>query len=304
MADWAFDERLRSAALAYVRAQQLRTAGPVSFGDVADFEFEGRRVPLLDRQRGIRKPALLDAALSFRTVHADRPDRRPYDDAPGPDGYLRYKYRGTDLDHAENRAMRAALTAGLPLIWFWGIAPGWYLPIAPVWLVDEEPGDHQFVVALDAQQLDAWRETDSSERLVLREYSERVVRARVHQPIFRERVLTAYEARCAVCNLGFRELLDAAHVKGDAEGGEPIVPNGIAMCKIHHGAFDASILGVSPDYEIRIRDDVLSQEDGPTLTYALQGVHRRSLQLPAKRAARPNKDLLAERFDLFLAAAS
>jgi PAS domain S-box-containing protein len=88
---------------------------------------------------------------------------------------------------------------------------------------------------------------------VLREYSERVVQARVHQSIFRERVLTAYEARCAVCNLGYRELLDAAHVKADAEGGQPVGPNGIAMCKIHHGAFDASILGVSPSYEIKIR---------------------------------------------------
>jgi len=276
----------------------------VTFDDVAQFEFDGRRVPLLDRQRGIRKPALLDAALSFRTVHAARPDLRPYDDAPGPDGYLRYKYRGTDPDHPENRAMRVVLEARLPLIWFWGIATGLYWPIAPVWLVDEEPREHQFVVAVDAQQFDAWTSTDSSERLVLREYSERVVQARVHQPVFRERVLAAYEARCAVCNLGYRELLDAAHVKGDAEGGQPVVPNGIAMCKIHHGAFDASILGVTPSYEIRIRDDVLGEKDGPTLTYALQGVHGRTLQLPSRRAARPDRELLAERFDRFLAVAS
>ena len=85
---------------------QLRTGGPVRFEDVAPFEFEGHRVSLLDRQRGIRKPAILEAALSFRTVHAPRPDRRPYDDAAGPDGYLRYKYRGDDPEHAENRAMR------------------------------------------------------------------------------------------------------------------------------------------------------------------------------------------------------
>jgi hypothetical protein len=40
----------------------------------------------MDRQRGIRKPKVLDAALSFRTVHAPRPDLRPYDDAPGTTG--------------------------------------------------------------------------------------------------------------------------------------------------------------------------------------------------------------------------
>jgi putative restriction endonuclease len=81
-----FDERLRYSAFAHLRAVQLRTGGPVRFEDVAEFRLNGDRIPLMDRQRGIRKPRVLDAALSFRTVHADQPDKRPYDDSPGPDG--------------------------------------------------------------------------------------------------------------------------------------------------------------------------------------------------------------------------
>jgi putative restriction endonuclease len=67
--------------------------------------------------------------------------------------------------------------------------------------------------------------------------------------------------------------LDAAHIVSDAEGGEPIVPNGISMCKIHHAPFDNSIIGIRPDYRVEVREDIRAEEDGPTLRYALQEVH-------------------------------
>jgi len=58
---------------------------------------------------------------------------------------------------------------------------------------------------------------------------------------------------------------DAAHIKEDSDGGEPVVPNGIAMCAIHHRAFDSFVLGVRPDSVIEVRRDVLDEVDGPTL---------------------------------------
>ena len=296
------DEPLRSAAFAFLRAVQLRTGGPVRFDDVARFEFEGRRVPLLDRQRGIRKPSILDAALSFRTVYAARPDQRPYDDEPGPDGYLRYKWRGDDAEHAENRALRRALERQLPLIWFQGIEVGFYLPVFPVWLVCEEPAVHQFVVGLDLEQVTSWEHVDEEALELRRAYAERLVRERLHQPVFRARVLAAYENRCALCRLRHSVLLDAAHIRGDAEGGEPVVPNGIAMCKIHHAAFDGMLMAVRPDYRIEVRDDVLGEEDGPTLRYALQGLHGDAIEVPRRRAAHPDRGLLEERYALFRAA--
>ena len=295
------DERLRLAALAFLRLEQTMTGGPVRYEDVAKFEFKGHRVPLMDPQRGIRKPRGLDAALSFRTVFAARPDQRPYADERGPDGYLRYKWRGTDPNHPENVALRRAVTRRLPLIWFQGIAPGLYWPVFPVWLVDEEPDQHQFVVALDVEQMRAWEESGDAVVLELRRaYSDRVVRERLHQPVFRAQVLAAYENRCALCRLRHPELLDAAHIRGDADGGEPVVTNGIAMCKLHHAAFDFLLMTVRPsDYTIEVRRDVLREEDGPTLRHAVQGVHGVAIEVPRQRAARPDRELLAERYERF-----
>ena len=253
--------------------------------------------------RGIRKPRQLDAALSILTVFSSDPERRPYADETGPDGYLRYKWTGTDPNHSDNVALRLAMRSNLPLIWFQGIASGLYLPVVPVWLVDEEPANHQFVVALDEQQRDTWDKTED-ERVndLRRAYAERVVRERLHQPVFRQQVLAAYENQCALCRLRHRELLDAAHIRGDAKGGEPVVPNGIAMCKIHHAAFDSRLMAIRPSYEIEVRADVLTEEDGPTLKHALQGLHRQRIDIPRRRAMRPSPVLLEERYEEFLRA--
>lgn len=295
-----FDDLVRSSALAHLRAVRLTTGGPVRYGDVAGLVVEGERIPLMDPQRGIRKPRMLDAALSFRTVFSSRPDQRPYADERGPDGYQRYKWRGTDADHPENVALRRAMQEELPLIWFQGIATGLYWPIFPVWLVDEEPESHQFVVALDLEQRHAWgASTDPAVIDIRRAYADRVVRERLHQPVFRAQVLTAYENRCALCRLGHLELLDAAHIRSDAAGGEPVVTNGIAMCKIHHAAFDSLIMGIRPDLRIEVRRDVLSEVDGPTLRYALQGLHGSRVTVPRRRAARPDGELLDERYEEF-----
>ena len=51
------------------------------------------------------------------------------------------------------------------------------------------------------------------------------------------------------------ELLDAAHIVPDADEGEPVIPNGLALCKLHHAAFDRYFLGVRPDYVLQVRPD-------------------------------------------------
>ena len=130
-----------------------------------------------------------------------------------------------------------------------------------------------------------------------------LARRRLHQPLFRSRVLVAYEHRCAICRLPFTELLDAAHIKSDAEGGKASVSNGLALCKIHHGAFDANILGITPDYQVTIKESVLETFDGPTLQHALKAMHGLTLaQLPHRREERPEPELLEERYSKFLLA--
>jgi putative restriction endonuclease len=122
----------------------------------------------------------------------------------------------------------------------------------------------------------------------------------VHQASFRERVLAAYRRSCSVCRLRHAELLDAAHILADTHPrGDPVVPNGLALCKIHHAAFDANILGVRPDYVIEIRTDVLEEHDGPMLRYGLQQMNGTKLVLPRREDQRPERDRLEERYEAF-----
>jgi putative restriction endonuclease len=133
-----------------------------------------------------------------------------------------------------------------------------------------------------------------------RAYAERLTRLRLHQPVFRARVLQAYNRQCAVCRLKHVELLDAAHILSDLHPkGRPVVPNGLAMCKIHHAAFDRNIIGIRPDLVVDVRRDILEEIDGPMLRHGLQemaGVH---LITPAKRAAQPDRERLEERYKSF-----
>lgn len=301
------DDQIRAAAIAYVQERARAAGGVVSRADLEAFTFRGQRLPLIERQRGIRKVAGLDAALTILTAYAPDPERRPYDDGVGPDGYLRYRWRGTDPEAFDNRALRAAMVEGRPLIWLWGVAPATFHPIAPVFLVAEEPEHHRFVVAIDEESRRQWELLEQAsphpaDLAIRRIYVEERTLRRVHQPVFRLRVLSAYGRRCALCRLRHPELLEAAHIRPDAEGGEPVVPNGIAMCAIHHRAFDAHVVGIRPDHRVEIRGDVLAERDGPTLRHALQGIHGAVIELPKRPRDHPDPELLEERYERFRAA--
>ena len=133
---------------------------------------------------------------------------------------------------------------------------------------------------------------DASHRYYLR-----TVKQRVDQQAFRHAVLIAYRTRCSICRLKHPELLDAAHIVPHSQGGKAVVPNGLSMCKIHHAAFDANILGVRPDLKIEIRDDILSEIDGPMLKHGLQEMHGSQLLLPRRAELRPAPVFVEQRYE-------
>lgn len=113
------DQSVRMAAFRFL-GEQTRLAGE----DGAlrrtvlerGFSYEGQRVPLLGPQ-GIFKPRRLPAIpLSITTVPVVEGEQRPYDDAFGDDGLLRYRYRGTNPAHHENVGLRQAMQQQVPLI--------------------------------------------------------------------------------------------------------------------------------------------------------------------------------------------
>ena len=247
-----------------------------------------------------------DAAVSIITAYVPPGGQRPYEDGVGSDGLQRYKWRGDDPNHADNVSLRRAMEKKLPLVWFVGIGyvPGtqtqMFQPIYPVFLVAEEKASQQFVVAVEPNQKKVGSEAGAEVVEIARRYNRQMVKVRYHQPVFRSTVMLAYETRCAVCRLPFGKLLDAAHIRSDADGGAATVTNGLALCKIHHGAFDANIIGIDPEYRIHVRDEVLQTFDGPTLQHSIKEMNGETLrQLPARKAEQPDRALLAERFETF-----
>ena len=293
---------LRRAAMAWLALRTHDGRDAISRHELSQFEFRGERLALIDAGRGIRKPAVCRAALSIMTVHTPEGRSRPYDDVLGADGLPRYKMRADARSSADNRAVQEAIRLGLPVIWLVGVAPGWFQPVFPVYVIGEEPEHDQFVLAYDhAQQLPI---TASPLEEVLRRYVARETRQRLHQPVFRSMVLRAYDTQCAVCALRHGELLDAAHIVDDShEAGVAAVRNGLALCKIHHAAYDTGILGISPKYAVEIRDDILAEVDGPLFEHGIKGLHGQPLMvLPKRRADRPDPELLDWRYSRFLTA--
>jgi putative restriction endonuclease len=59
-------------------------------------------------------------------------------------------------------------------------------------------------------------------------------------------------------------LLDAAHIFMDADEqvGQPVIPNGLPLTKIHNVAFDAHLIGVDPDLRAHVSDRLLDVNCG------------------------------------------
>ena len=298
--DRELDRLIRSAAFTHLRHLTE------SFGDVVPyaamskgFSFRNQTVHLV-AQQGIFIPAGMDVPLSIRTTPERTDGSRPYEDEVGPDGLLRYRYRGDDLMHRENLGLRTAWAESIPLIWLSGVAKGMYEPFWPVYVHGDDPGSLTFTVAFETDDVLG----PDLKPLVIdearRAYITQQVRKRLHQARFRARVLAAYRTTCSICRLREGDLLDAAHIVADADPlGEPVVPNGLSLCKIHHAAFDRNILGIRPDLVVEVRHDILTKTDGPMLRHGLQDCHGGRLILPRRPEDRPGPKFVEERYARF-----
>lgn len=299
--DELFEHRVRQATFDFLNDAQ-RTFGDVLTAKVLQrgIELEGRRIPIFDLYRGIHKPSLLDAALSFVTTppKAGRPP--PYEDQFTSEGWLAYSYRTQDTKDYENAALRLAHEHRLPCVYFFGITPGHYLPQYPVHVVVDDPAAQQFLVDLSGMGLGTGHAAAAEEPE--RRYRNSVVKHRLHQARFREAVLRAYVRTCAFCRLRRPELVEAAHIVGDARGGPPLVPNGVTLCRLHHAAFDRHLMGIRPDMRIVVRSDILDDTDGPMLLHGLQELHGRELYVPRQPFDRPGEKFLERRYEEFKSA--
>lgn len=90
------------------------------------------------------------------------------------------------------------------------------------------------------------------------------VTRRKRDPAFRNRILTAYEYACAVCGfdvrLGIHAIaLEAAHIQWHQAGGPDEEPNGLALCSLHHKAFDLGAFTIRPDRVLLVSEHAHGQ---------------------------------------------
>ena len=306
------DTKVRRAAFRFLEAQ----AGIVGNQEVVlnwqvlteGFDFEGRKVPLVSVQ-GIFKPAILDLPLTIRTAPPVDEKPPPYEDEFSDEGLISYKYRGDNPQHRDNLGLRKVWENNLPLVYLFGLLPGKYLAVWPVFIAGDDPDGLTFTVAVDTGDALLGRVAEDGAGIIedegtgaRRRYVTTTVKKRLHQHSFRERVLRAYREQCSVCRLRHAELLDAAHIVPDTEGGMATVNNGLALCKLHHAAFDRYILGVRPDLVVEIRSDILEEVDGPMLQHGLKLLHGGRIRGPRRDDFRPATGFLEQRYEKFLRA--
>jgi putative restriction endonuclease len=273
-------------------ARVVADNGVVTRDQLSAFPVAGVNRRLVDQSRGIWNPHQLRATLSVVSSPTG-----PYADSELDGGLFRYDYRAGSLD-GDNTKLRRAYELQLPIILLRKLEPNVYVPVFPVFVVGDDHAARQFTLAVDERLRFLSQHGDVS--MPERRYAERIARYRLHQAEFRGRVLRAYATTCAVCALRHGRLLDAAHIVGDRQsGGEPVVQNGLSLCKIHHAAFDTNLLGISPDFEVRIDHDLLMETDGPMLRHGLQEMHGKLLVLPKRQQDWPERDRLAQRWAEF-----
>jgi len=266
------------------------------------FLFQGERVFFMSKAQGIFKPQRMRSALSLRSITHVRQGRLSrYADDRTEQGFV-YELQGGPLDSASNRALLEAFRLRTPVIYLQSIAQGRYAAVWPTFIVSVDLEARTCRVEADEgtavrRQVEGILDKDAAFR---RQYATYQAQRRLHQADFRHRVLHAYDCRCAVCGLPEQSLIDAAHIVPDSEElGEPVVPNGLALCRLHHGAFDAQLLGVRPDRRIVIADQLLKMTDGPTLRHGLQGFHDKEMRSPRDDLSRPGALYLATRWRHF-----
>ncbi len=115
----------------------------------------------------------------------------------------------------------------------------------------------------------------------------------VRDRLFRRRIVTAYDARCAITGLklingGGRAEVEAAHIRPVERGGPDIVNNGLALAGTVHWMFDRGLVSLADNLEILVS----RQANDPDSIRAL--INRTGFAMPPIKAAeRPHPSFLS-----------
>lgn len=124
---------------------------------------------------------------------------------------------------------------------------------------DADGGAANDLLDADTDEEDAFIEEAASEHQQTRRLGLVNTLRRFRDAQFRPKVMRAYRHRCAICGTALK-LTDAAHIlpithpqSTDDE------TNGLALCKLHHAAYDTGLIGVRSDYRVILNVDAAAR---------------------------------------------
>lgn len=292
------------AAMQWFEAQQMSGHELLTHKELMEgFSWHGHRFRLTHQSQGIWKPQPFAAALTFKTAAPTPGKEAPYADRIDDSGLLRYKF--SETKKWANDAMKVAAQRRYPLAWLVGIksTPStlFYYARFPAYIVDIDNRNTEFIIAINETTPSSSDHKDSGK--IEKKYVSRWTKERIHQHDFREHVLSAYQISCAVCDLPHAQLLEASHIIADSkEAGVPEVSNGLALCRLHHTAYDRHLLGIDADRRIHVATRAKSIETARLQTGLLRFEGHSLTHVPVSKQMHPDGDRLAEHFDDFLRA--
>jgi putative restriction endonuclease len=116
-----------------------------------------------------------------------------------------------------------------------------------------------------------------------------LVRMRLGQGAFRLLVTDSYQRQCAVTREHTLPVLEAAHIRPVALGGEHRVSNGLLLRSDVHTLFDRGYVTVTPDYTFQVSQRLDADWQNGKAYYA---VDKQRIVLPTERSCWPDRELL------------
>lgn len=157
----------------------------------------------------------------------------------------------------------------------------------PADVLDSTPQTIRRLSDVEMQRLQRWQSSTGMpvpelERGKLRRQQE--VTLRQGQSDFRERLLLAYDGRCAITGCATAEVLQAAHIEPYDGPATNRTTNGLLLRADLHILFDKGLLWIAADYSVGLADGVKDS--------AYRRLAGRKLTLPSRSADRPSKAAL------------
>lgn len=156
-------------------------------------------------------------------------------------------------------------------------------------VLDSTPQTIRRLSTDELQRLRRWRSSADMaapelERGKLRRQQE--VTLRQGQAAFRERLLLAYDGRCAITGCSTAEVLQAAHIEPYDGPATNQTSNGVLLRADLHTLFDKGLLWIEADYSVGLADEVKDP--------AYRRLAGKTLALPRRSTDRPSKAALRE----------